>query len=291
MRPTGSTRSVLLALCVVAAAVIPPAASGEDRIVSGDLETLQQRLEPLGWRVERSPDGDLLLWPATRTPAATAPAEDGKTTIPQQDLATLQARLEERGWRVERDADGSLLLYPKDGGGVTAAGERVAPLDDVRALLLASGWTVEKKEGGDLLLFPGTSPGVPVEKTLDKRVRQDDLAAVRQAVEQSGWRTERRPDGSLVLYPRDAAGVPPESSATEPTLAEQAGVKLPVDTWGEAQRIARRWVQQQQGRLTVGRIRKVNWIYLVSIVDSKPPYRLKNQLVIRSQDGRVIPLY
>ena len=291
MRSTGSTKSVLLALCVVAAAVIPPTASGEDRIVSGDLETLQQRLEPLGWRVERSPEGDLLLWPAARTPAETVPTEDGKTSIPQQDLATLQARLEERGWRVERDADGSLLLYPKDGGDATADGVRVAPLDDVRALLLASGWTVEKKEGGDLLLYPGASPGAPVAQTQDKRVRQDDLAAVRKAVEQSGWQTERRPDGSLVLYPRGAAGAPPQSPATVPTLAEQVGVKLPVDTWREAQRIAGRWVQQQQRRLTVGRIRKVNWIYLVSIVDSKPPYRLRNQLVIRSQDGRVIPLY
>jgi hypothetical protein len=40
----------------------------------------------------------------------------------------------------------------------------------------------------------------------------------------------------------------------------------------------------------VGKIRRIHRIFIVSIVDASPPYRLQRQIGIRVGDGRVVVL-
>lgn len=290
MRLTGSLMAGVAVLCM-ALSLIPvgAAAAGSDSVMTGDLDALEKKLAPLGWRVERSPAGDLLLWPpAEKAPARQAPAVGER--IGSNDLQRLQADLERKGWQVERDRDGSLLLYPGGRGSNATGSEPAAPLDDIRALLAASGWVVEKREGGDLLLYPGSPSSPTAPPPAAAEVGQTDLDAVEKAVEQAGWRAERKEDGSLILYPRSAASTTVRAAEQDPVSAGR--VTLPIDSWKEARLVGLHWLRlQQDDTLTLGRIRKVNWIYLISIVDKSPPYRLRNQLAIRSQDGRVVPIY
>jgi hypothetical protein len=66
---------------------------------------------------------------------------------------------------------------------------------------------------------------------------------------------------------------------------------LPVDRWGQAKEIAESWLSSVGSQaLTVGRVRRILRIYVVSIVDSNPPHRLRNQIAIDAADGRVVVL-
>ena len=297
MRHLRSVNHMMVLFFAVAILFPPLAATAADgTIVQNDLDRLQGRLEEHGWKVERSPSGDLLLWPPGQDtrgrPVQVKTVDDGR--IPATDLQSLQQALKEKGWRVEKDAKGDLLVYPADGSAaeVTAATveQESDRLVDLQALLAASGWRVEKRAQGDLVLYPAPSPVAATSQTRTLDIEQTDLVAVKSALDRAGWRTERREDGSLILYPRSDRSSEAVSAPADPVSTGR--VKLPVDNWKEARLLANYWIGQQADKnLSPGKIRKVNWIYLVSIVDKSPPYRLKNQLAIRSRDGRVVPLF
>jgi hypothetical protein len=60
----------------------------------------------------------------------------------------------------------------------------------------------------------------------------------------------------------------------------------PIDSLEEARRQAMDWLTlTRQEDLSVGSIRKIDWIYIVNIVDKKSPHNLRNQLIIRGADG------
>lgn len=294
MKEMRSVKSRILFLLVIAIMLRTSVVLADDSntVKQGDLGGLQSQLEQLGWKVEHSASGDLLLWPPGHV-AAEQPQRvkaDEKERIQATDLDSLQRKLREKGWQVSRDQDGALLLYPS-GPSVAAESsdtqeQEADRLDDLRALLTASGWKVEKQAQGDLLLYPGSSGTTAKPGTGTLKIEQTNVVGVKNALDKAGWRTEQREDGSLILYPR-ADGA---QKTEDPVAAGK--VTLPVDTWKEARRIARYWIKQQgDDTLSMGKIRKVNWIYLVSIVDKHPPYELKNQLVIRSGDGSVVPIY
>lgn len=287
-------KSHILFLLVIAI-MFPTAAvlADDDRtaITQSDLGGLQSQLEHLGWKVERTELGDLLLRPpgrvAVEQPLGVKSAE--KEQVQAMDLDSLQQALREKGWRVSRDQDGALLLYPLQPPVATEPSDTQEPdadrIDDLRALLTASGWEVEKRAQGDLLLYPGSSETMVKSESGTLKIEQTDTIGVKTALEKVGWRTEQRKDGSLILYPR--AG---DALKTENPVVDKA--MLPIDTWKEARRIAKYWLKQQgDDDLSLGKIRKINWVYLVSIVDKYPPYELKNQLVIRSDDGSVAPIF
>jgi len=285
---------LLFAITVVRPARAAMAAEGA--IVQSDLDTLQGRLEEHGWKVERSSSGDLLLWPPGQgsrgAPVQVKVVDDGR--IPATDIESLQRALKEKGWKVDKDAKGNLLVYPAGGAAAAPASGAVEGesdrLDDLQALLAASGWRVEKQAQGDLVLYPAPTPVAATPRAGTLEIEQTDLVTVKDALDRAGWRTERRADGSLILYPR--SGQSSEMAAVSPDPISTGRVKLPVDSWKEARLLASYWIGQQADRnLSPGKIRKVNWGYLVSIVDRSPPYHLKNQLAIRSQDGRVVPLF
>lgn len=297
MRHTKSVKNGTVLLFVIAIVLQTIAVMAADGAVAqGELSALQSQLEQHGWKVERSATGDLLLWPpgeaASEQPLQARAVDQGR--IPATDLDSLRQALKEKGWKVSQDQNGDLLVYPS--GAVVAAepldsGEPDTDrLDDLRALLSASGWKVDKRAQGDLVLYPASPPAAAKSEDKVLRIEQTDVVGVKNALDKAGWRTERRNDGSLILYPR--SGSSPEVAAMERDPVSMGKVKLPVDSWKEARLIASYWIGQQANQgLSLGKIRKVNWIYLVSIVEKSPPYRLKNQLAIRSQDGRVVPIF
>lgn len=130
-----------------------------------------------------------------------------------------------------------------------------------------------------------------------------NIDTLRGLLESRGWRVERTPDGSTLLIPvRATAEAQNQALPAQPDLttaddcAEErqassltTGVKLPVDTRKEAWQIGVNWLWASEYRnLTVGKIRSINWIYLVTIVDVSPPYRTRNELIINKRTGQLL---
>lgn len=69
------------------------------------------------------------------------------------------------------------------------------------------------------------------------------------------------------------------------------GLTPPVDTKGEAAALAKAWLEQSgETGLTVGAVRRIHQVFLVSIVTEDRPHQLRNQLAIRMEDGLLVPL-
>jgi hypothetical protein len=88
----------------------------------------------------------------------------------------------------------------------------------------------------------------------------------------------RRSDGQMV------------SVKSLPDLPDSEDIELPVDSTGQAQRLAEQWIESQQTDLRVAEIQEIVKIYLVDIVSDQTPEELNNQLLIRQRNGRIIPL-
>jgi hypothetical protein len=109
---------------------------------------------------------------------------------------------------------------------------------------------------------------------------------MQERLRDAGWRVKQAADGSLLLYPPDSsiAGVTPC-----PGIPAGTEIPLPVDTAEKARRIAEKWLESVPlDDATVGKIRNVVRVYMVSIVSPAPPYRLRNQIAIRKRDGTVV---
>ena len=218
-------------------------------------------LETAGWEAQRLPDGAVELR-TTRRDAAEEPTRAEPTDArPERDAPESPTQLWERlrgsGWRVEVAPDGSTLLYPP------VTGEDASAAADEQ----------------------------PAEPPSEPQMTLDDLLS------QRGWRVERTADGSLLLYPRGEGAVAEQKSPPMPCQGHvpapvSAGeLELPVDVWSEAKIIADAWLSSVDGAgLTVGRIRRIFRVFLVSIVDARPPHELRHQIAINAEDGRVVVL-
>jgi len=217
---------------------------------------MEQAFSQAGWDAERSSDGSLILRHGS---AAKAAAEAAKKPQVKSAESDMWERLRGMGWRVETDADGATLLYPPS--------KKKAPAKAVAA----------------------TARGRA--KTADKSL--DEL------LEERGWRVERSSDGSLILYPQAEESAPEQSAKAAiepaegfvPSTTEVAEIDMPVDKWSEARRIAAAWLKVfGNDELHVVKIRKVLRVYLVSIVEARPPHSLSHQIAINTSDGRVVVL-
>ena len=75
-------------------------------------------------------------------------------------------------------------------------------------------------------------------------------------------------------------------------MVRDGSVIMPVDTLAEAQPIARSWIARQaETSLRAGKVRKILRIDIVSIVEDRPPFKLRHQLAIRADDGQLAVLY
>ncbi|MGF1644960.1 MAG: hypothetical protein ACFCUJ_15085 [Thiotrichales bacterium] len=261
---------VLLGVTIALSGAALAAPATESVIEAGRLDALGAALEQHGWRVERDADGSLVLFPpgeksvpestpapapGPETSAPTSGAPD--TTVPAGDLDGLGRALSARGWRTELDATGDLLVFP--------IGPR--PPDEAAS------------EAAD---------AVPKATVVDAT----DLDTLQAVAAQGGWGHRRESDGTLVLIPPGHAPAADSGAACQSGMSRVAAVAdlaLPVDSWQKARRLAQGWIDQSAANAyAIGKIRQVNELYLVSLLDRETPHRLRVQLVIRTADGCVL---
>lgn len=240
--------------------------------VGNDLVRL---LEQQGWQARTDSDGSITFSPPTQDTAKTEAAPQPDNTLAETRPAAapeVERLLRQRGWRTETDASGNTMLMP-------------APL---------------KTQGGHTAEKPASEiSSEPAETT----ARTTPFNQFRRSLKDKGWRVETAKDGSLTIYP---PAQPHELQTTQQTAtASQRGycqgvdlttvgqheVALPINTHDEAARLATDWIANfGQADHLVGRIRRINRVYSVSIVEDQAPHHLRNQLIIRAEDGGVIAI-
>ncbi len=259
--------------------------AGSDRIFVNKqgLDRLAEQASTHGWRVEREKDGSLLLFPRGDAVQA-GQARDEDAVISAGDMEALEKALRASGWKTQRDADGGILLF--------------LPAADKKSEGVAEGGdTTPERERTDQAPLTRVEPGE----------RADSLAELKSLASKRGWRTEWDKEGNLLLFPGGEAQIgagseQPKKNQTSIFFAatsdcqfdrvpvvSSAGVSLPVDNWGEARKIAKLWLKIRGAENeSVGRIREINNLYIVSIVLSTAPHKLRKQLVIYKPDGRMM---
>ncbi|MGF1545880.1 MAG: hypothetical protein ACFCUG_00970 [Thiotrichales bacterium] len=254
----------------------------------------------------------LIMSPLALAEPVTDTATD--TVVEAGHLDGLAAALKQYGWRVERDAEGALLLFPRGGeaAGGAAEGASVADaaapdgrdetvpvgsLDQLGRALTTRGWKTERSADGDLLVFPvgTTSPGASAASGVASdssaiAIDASDLDTLQAVAAERGWGHRRESDGSLVLIPPGQAVSDPADVGCQSGMRRVGGdaaLSGPIDTWHKARHVAELWIAAggDPSVSKVGKIRQVNDLYLVSLLDPKSPYRLRAQLVIRVKDG------
>ncbi|HHB12928.1 MAG TPA: hypothetical protein ENK62_06995 [Chromatiales bacterium] len=233
-------------------------------------DSLKQALEAQGWIATETPEGTVYHPPGSGTgKAAASPTAQATDT-------SLEKALRARGWRVERAADGSLVLYPPSRQ--AQPGSRTASPETQTSLPPEAGglqhWRVQRTADGGWLFVPrstGASAGGPASTSNPGNGSSGDDAE--NAQQNNGSRTD-------LLAPCPGLKL------------SEVHVRLPVNTWSEAHNLGRAWVRAAglDHKATVGRIREILRVYLVSIVTRERPHRLLHQLAIRRNDGSVIVL-
>ncbi len=276
-----------MALGLVLAWVIlgPSVGSAAPQYGLGD-PALDEALVQAGWKVSRSSDGGMLLYPpqakaevggkvvAVKEVAKVAEAneaDDSPTSTRGAAAGTAPDwdRLRRLGWRVERERDGSVLLYP--------------PIPRSETLAKADANASEPEP------TPDAKVSAP-ESTLEANASQPEqsLDALLRA---RGWRVERDVAGSLLLYPRDRPLEVAPSPGVETAPVRDGDIALPVDSWTEAKTIASAWLAAHGASdWRVGKIRQIHQVYLISILDSARPARLVHQIAVRVGNGVVVVL-
>ena len=268
---------------------------------------LEQRLIEQGWQASSDDAGNTLLYPPARSAPTTAdpvpPVAQTTTTHPPD----LQELLRQRGWVIRESAAGTTLQLLLDPPSAPPAPTQEPPpgagsrAQDVYRMLEERGWRIHQDASGNTLLIPARTAGSPASgsTTTAAGPAGDSLADFRRAAEATGWRIESTADGSLIMRPPGASAVRLDATSTigtcqgvvTPSVAT-GSLGLPISNTASARRLAEEWLTDNAsvGR-AVGRLRQVNRIYVVSIVDDAPPFQLRNQLIIRRDNGRVIPVY
>ena len=208
------------------------------------------------------------------------------STDQKLDTADLTRKLEAAGWHVLEEENGNLIVTRKAGDKNDAA-SGAKQWQDIEQQLQETGWTTRRDADGSLILIP---PAIPApEAPAAKTGQTGSFEDMQQKLRDAGWEVTNTADGSILLYP-------PASKVTNkpracPGLPQTAGVSLPVDSWQKAHSIATDWLNHQSGyNATVGKIRKILNVYIVSIVADRTPHTLIQQIAIRNSDGAVIVL-
>jgi hypothetical protein len=279
---------------------------------AGETHTeLAKQLVEQGWQTSPDGAGNVLLRPPAIIPSAgTAPVP----VIAQSTAANppdLQQLLRQRGWVIRESPAGTtlqLLIDPPAAASTQPqavaqpAGSRA---EDVYRLLEERGWRVRQDASGDTLLIPvgGSAPSSSDGAAPSVGTGEASMTDFQRAVESTGWRVESAADGSLVMYPpgssaaKDSAkrratsadgGCPGSMS---PSVAE-GSVALPITDESVVRQLVREWLAgNYPAGHAVGRLRRINRTYVVSIVDDEPPFQLRNQLIVRTDNGRIIAVY
>ncbi|MET0005738.1 MAG: hypothetical protein ABW087_19190 [Candidatus Thiodiazotropha sp.] len=237
-----------------------------------------------------------LLWLALSIPTAGL-AEQG-VTLSQ----SLRESLLLQGWQEYISADGSVIYRQPVKQPATDNQSPEAELPKIRQFgnaLQERGWQVEWDSDGTLILRPGDTGDAPAE-TATQTVESGSVTLPANLKGFEYWHIERDESGALLLHPVELPST--NQSMTVDATANMAECRidyfqldpgvLPLDEWSEVHELTKRWIDTtQESGLQVGRIRKINRVYLVSVVGDSEPYRLKYQLAIRVSDGGVIRIF
>ncbi|MBT3039911.1 MAG: hypothetical protein KUF75_09795 [Candidatus Thiodiazotropha sp. (ex Ctena orbiculata)] len=219
-------------------------------------QSLRESLLLQGWQEYISADGSVIY----RQPVK-KPATDNQS--PEAELPNIRQfgnALQERGWKVEWDSDGTLILRPGDTGDTDDTPAQTATQTVERGSVTLPAnlkgfeyWHIERDESGALLFHPVELP------TTNQSMAVDSTAKMAEC---------------RIDYFQLDPGV------------------LPLDEWSEVHELTKQWIDAtKESGLQVGKIRKINRVYLVSVVGVSEPYRLKYQLAIRVSDGGVIRIF
>ncbi|MCG7872616.1 MAG: hypothetical protein N0C81_06820 [Candidatus Thiodiazotropha lotti] len=226
---------------------------------------------------------------------------------PAKNLSeSLRESLQQQGWQEYTAADGSVIYHqPKKEitTDIPSGNRETAEIRKFGEALQNHGWQVEWDSDNTLTLIPATTTS-PSAKSPDPtpQISTAPSEAMRSNLpsDLSGfkyWNIERDQRGALLFHPVDISALKEQTEAatniqqTECRIDQfqLASGSLPVDQWSEAQDVAKQWLNTVGATgLQVGRIRKINRIYLVSIVGESAPYPLKHQLAIRASDASVV---
>jgi len=291
---------------------VPSLSAADDATLTSPGTNLPQLLEEQGWRKEIDADGSAFFYPPAQE---SRQAAEAPPAVP--DVFQL---LRERGWEIQTDREGNTLLTPafqssrspakshpvtppfmeteKPAGALSI----VVPAE-VETLLRERGWRIETDAAGDTLLVPtGSAP--PDTGNIDTPPASDPFVQFLQSLEDKGWRVEPAESGAVIIYPpvkadelsSDRGNPLPDRrghcQGIELAAVANGQIELPVDDDNKAKRLARAWIDNfGLAGLSVGKARRIQRVYAVSIVETETPYRLRNQLIIRSEDGGVIAVY
>ncbi len=215
-----------------------------------DLKAFAMKLKTRGWDVKHKSDGSLILLPETPSDL-----QAGKNTSTSTQWQQLKQKFQEAGWSAVIDADSSIRLTPPD----SATKARSSEIN-------------------------------PVIKG-DKRYSYNDM---QQKLQASGWEVNKNSDGSILLYPPEEATQNNAASkmiVSCPGIKTSSNISLPVDSWQEAHDIAQSWLDHESiADSSVGKIRKIFNVYIISIVADKTPFNLKHQIAIKNTNGAIIIL-
>jgi hypothetical protein len=295
---------------------VPSLSVAENATLTSSGTDLPQLLDEQGWQEKTEADGSTLFYPPAqkaRPSARAAHKAAARSAIPD-----IYQQLRELGWEIHTDAEGNTLLIPVDQstrspakshpvsppvvGAESSAGASSTVPPDVEALLRERGWRIETDAAGNTLLVPtGSVPSDTAES--DTAHTPDPFLQFRQLLEDKGWRVEPAEDGAAIIYPpvkadnlRADRGNPlPDKRShcqwIELEAVANGEIELPVDNQSKARKLATVWIDSY-GRpgLAVGKVRRINRLYAVSVVETETPYQLRNQLIIRSDNGRVIAI-
>lgn len=218
---------------------------------------------------------------------------------------SLRESLIQQGWQEYTATDGSIIYrQPKKEAAtdIQSVVPEASGMHKFKDALQGGGWQVEWDANNTLILIPQTT------QAASEITQQPILTSTSDSLQTTGelpsdlsgfdyWHIERDQQGALLFHPVDLSHLKqqPAEDSNETQLEcrinhfQLTSSSLPVDTWSEAQDIAKQWLNNSGTEgLQVGRIRKINRIYLVSIVGDSAPYPLKHQLAIRVSDAGVV---
>ncbi len=305
----------------------PPPLATPSLVTDNGFARLQALFSPHGWRVERAPDGSILLfpgagqlsapaestppqYPVAQTPSPVPPGPGApayppmsapppaETPVPveflpppdEPEVPTVGRADQPQLSETEVAPDDTSLQPVEDVPDISSGGESAEAEDEDESTRLLMVSLVGQGSG----TISSAPPGIDCDAACNYDYEAGTvvtLAAQPDAMSLfAGFSgDEDCADGEVVLnQPRECIATFDPLFALV-SLVDKGDVELPVDAAGKAARIARDWLEKlDDERSTVGKIYDTEHAYVVSIVSEQPPHVLRDQLVIRRSDGRLM---
>jgi hypothetical protein len=312
-------------LVFCSSAVFAEAGNGDVIIPLDEAEEslqLQEALESRGWQVDHDAEGSTYLVPKQNR-AAVGPGKSlsGPANRSVGDFEHLRDELANRGWRVERGSGGMTYLFPVQKSPVQhnqptssqADNRMMGGFDRLRDELENRGWRVKQADDGSLFLFPASIVFKSDVKHMGAQgnvtnllVSSADLPQLQNLLDSNGWRLQQSPNGLYIQSPRndrspkDAVVDDKGKQYSDAVMEDDQQVEsiqptsntTHVNSKREALEVSMNWLMDQgMEDLAVGGILDIKRFYVVVIVESAPPNRLRNELVISKSTGRLVSAF